>query len=447
MNDNKRIVWNEGLFIRPQHFQQESRYLESHTNQRIDKSLPFMYGLTEIEFDENTLNSGALVIVRARGVMPDGTCFNIPSDTGPLDPLAANDVRLDNQVVYLALPIRNESVQEVMWPDSHSKGRYAVEHNQVKDIHSREGTLQDIELATLKPRLMLGSEDLSAYSTLPIAKIKGRDENNRLILEENFYPTSLSIAAIPGLKRLLNEASGLMQGRARQLAERIGSPEQAGVADVSDFMLLQALNRMYPEFQHMYSLPSLHPERLYQALTQACGELATFQVESRLPADVPVYNHRELWESFKPLEQLLRQALGSLASPRAVPIVLIDHGHAKWTAPVHDNALIMHSDFVIAVKANMELSQLQMLFMQQAKVGSLEKLNDLVSLQLPGIPFRTLPVAPQQLPYHAGFTYFQMDRSSAEWRDLLAAKSAGFAFHVPGEFSGLEIQFWAIRES
>jgi len=446
MNNNKRIIWSEGLFIRPQHFQQESRYLENHTNQRIDKSLPFMFGVTDIEFDENTLNSGALSIIRARGIMPDGSCFDIPADTGPLEPLAIDDVRADNQIVYLVLPRRNDSAQEIRWPDSTSKGRYEVEHSKIKDIHSRDGTLQDLQLALLKPTLMLGSEDISAYSTLAITKIKGKDANNRLILEDQFYPTSLSIGAVPRLKRLLNEVSGLMQGRARQLAERIGSPSQAGVADVSDFMLLQALNRMYPEFQHMYSLPSLHPERLYVALAQACGELATFQEGSRLPEEFPAYNHRELWQSFQPLEQALRHALGSLASPRAVPIVIVDHGHAKWTAPMHDSSLLNQSEFVIAVKADLELSQLQMLFMQQGKVSALERLNDLVSLQVPGIPLRALPVAPQQLPYHAGFTYFQIDRGSAEWREVIESNSAGFAFHVPGEFPGLEIQFWAIRE-
>ena len=51
MNHNKRVVWEEGLFVRPQHFQQESRYLKHYANQRIDQALPFMHGLTDIEFE------------------------------------------------------------------------------------------------------------------------------------------------------------------------------------------------------------------------------------------------------------------------------------------------------------------------------------------------------------------------------------------------------------
>ena len=52
-------------------------------------------------------------------------------------------------------------------------------------------------------------------------------------------------------------------------------------------------------------------------------------------------------------------------------------------------------------------------------------------------------MAPRQLPYHAGYIYFQLDRRSHVWESL--AGTNGIAFHVAGEFPGLEMQFWAIR--
>ncbi|AGA74367.1 type VI secretion protein [Pseudomonas putida HB3267] len=61
----------------------------------------------------------------------------------------------------------------------------------------------------------------------------------------------------------------------------------------------------------------------------------------------------------------------------------------------------------------------------------------------PGIPLVPLPVAPRDLPFHAGFTYFELDRRSPAWAGMEA--SSGFGIHVAGEFPGLELQFWAIR--
>ena len=78
---------------------------------------------------------------------------------------------------------------------------------------------------------------------------------------------------------------------------------------------------------------------------------------------------------------------------------------------------------------------------QSARI--VEKLRDLVNLQLPGIALKPLPVAPRQIPFHAGFNYFEMDRSGEMWKQL--EKSGGLAMHIAGEFPGLEMECWAIR--
>ena len=52
-------------------------------------------------------------------------------------------------------------------------------------------------------------------------------------------------------------------------------------------------------------------------------------------------------------------------------------------------------------------------------------------------------MAPRQLPFYAGYTYFELDRNSEYFQHL--SNSAGFAMHVAGDFPGLQMQFWAIR--
>lgn len=56
---------------------------------------------------------------------------------------------------------------------------------------------------------------------------------------------------------------------------------------------------------------------------------------------------------------------------------------------------------------------------------------------------RQLPVAPRQIPYHAGHTYFEIDKGGEMWKQL--ERSGGLAFHFAGEFPGLSMEFWAIR--
>jgi len=98
---------------------------------------------------------------------------------------------------------------------------------------------------------------------------------------------------------------------------------------------------------------------------------------------------------------------------------------------------------VLAARADVPAEDLRRRFPAQLKIGPVEKIRDLVTLQLPGVPVVALPVAPRQIPYHAGFAYFELDQSSELWNQLQT--SGGVAVHVAGEFPGLSMEFWAIR--
>ena len=94
--------------------------------------------------------------------------------------------------------------------------------------------------------------------------------------------------------------------------------------------------------------------------------------------------------------------------------------------------------------AQLPTELLRQRFPTQVKLGPVERIRDLVNLQLPGIPLHPLPVAPRQIPYHAGFNYFELEtRNNELWKQLEA--SGGLAMHIAGEFPGLELEFWAIR--
>ena len=80
---------------------------------------------------------------------------------------------------------------------------------------------------------------------------------------------------------------------------------------------------------------------------------------------------------------------------------------------------------------------------RQVKIGPVERIRDLVNLQLPGIGLTGLPVAPRQIPYHAGFSYYELDRGNDLWKQL--ERTGNLAMHIAGEFPGLELEFWAIR--
>lgn len=438
------VLWKEGLFIQPQHLQQQARYNNHQLHQRINSASEYLYGFKQLELNQEYLSFGKIAVIRAKGIMPDGTIFDIPNDIPPPTPLTIEDVSAVNQIVYLTLPLRADGMLQVQWPDSYGNTRYIARSEEIKDVVTPEGSYADMPLGVPNIQLALERDDLSAYSGLALGRILDKRPDGSLVMDDTFYPTSYSLEAVPPLKRFLGEVAGLMRERAKNIAARIGSPDQAGVADVTDFNLLLCLNRLQPYFQHLSRCRQVHPEDLYIAFSQACGELTTFTDEGRLPAEYPAYQHERLRESFITLEETLRRVLSTVLQPRAVSLPIIKRQYGLMTATLQDRSLLTTADFILAVRARMPNDKLRPQFLQQAKIASIEKINELVNLQLPGIPLISLPVAPRHLPYHSGFNYFELDRSSTQWQRLMHDTS-GFGFHIAGQFPDLELQFWAIR--
>ncbi|PSV23086.1 type VI secretion system baseplate subunit TssK [Photobacterium sp. GB-27] len=444
MSSKNRVIWNEGLFIKPQHFQQQQRYFESIIDERLNSVSLYLYGITELILNLEYLSFGRIAIERAAGIMPDGTPFNIPQQDMLPDALEVTDSSLANQIIYLAIPLRSDSLAEVSWNDTAGgMTRYKCKREEVRDIQSIQGDSCLMDVGSTSVRLLLGKDDRSAYASIAIARILEKRPDGSVMLDDNFIPCHLNVKAVPRLQRFVGEMAGLMRERAKNIALRLGSPNQGGVADVADFMLLQMLNRMQPRLQHIAHLRSIHPEELYKELTSFCGELATFTDESRMTPEFASYNHDMPEQAFMPVMSMLRQALSIVLEPRAVSIQLHKRKYGLMVASIQDTNLVTDAEFILAVRARIPQEELRKLFMHQTKIASVEKIRELISLQLPGIPLSPLPVAPRQLPYHAGYTYFKLDKTSQTWQML--NNSSGFAFHVAGDFPELDLQFWAIR--
>lgn len=74
--------------------------------------------------------------------------------------------------------------------------------------------------------------------------------------------------------------------------------------------------------------------------------------------------------------------------------------------------------FVLAVRADVAAEVLLTHFPAQMKIAPVTRIRDLVQLQLPGIGLRTMPAAPRQIPYHAGYTYFELEKGGDLWKQM-----------------------------
>ena len=58
-----RVIWKEGLFVQPQHFQQQQRHIDYLIqNQLLGLNNNYNFGLLAFEIDREMLNLGRILI-------------------------------------------------------------------------------------------------------------------------------------------------------------------------------------------------------------------------------------------------------------------------------------------------------------------------------------------------------------------------------------------------
>jgi type VI secretion system protein ImpJ len=445
MSSNNKVIWTEGMFLQPAHFQQQDRYFQHWLEIRCGSLQIYPFGVTQLEINQEELGlgKGKFALTHCQGAFSDGTPFSIPNHHPAPIPI---DIPTDtkDQIVYLCLPMNQISNKEVVWTEQDDElSRYRMQEISVKDCHSQFSQDATVQSGSLWTRLRLSNQNQGAYVTVAIARIKECKPDKTVILDNEFIPTCLHVNASPLLLAYIKEIAGLLHQRGETLAGRLGTPGASGVAEIRDFLFLQIINRYEPLFNHLTSITQLHPEQLFNTLIQMVGELSTITEPTHRFKELPVYQHENQGNSFNLVIFALREALNWVPEARAIPIPLEERPYQIRIGAIYDRTLLQSAEFVLAAKAELSTETIRTNLPRQTTIATKEKLSDYVNAHVLGIRLTPLPVAPRQLPFHNGMIYFGLDKNHALWQEL--EKSGTIAMHFSGEYPGLELEFWAIR--
>jgi type VI secretion system protein ImpJ len=443
MSGHNRVIWSEGLFLQPQHFQQQDRYFEQYIETRVRSLVSYAWGFTELEIERDFLKIGKIGFRRLVGVFPDGTPFRMPDDD-PLPPPLDIAPAVRDQRLFLALPLRRAGeLESARGPVTDELVRQEVREFQAASAAVTTGEPATLEVAALRTRLLLEREATEAYACIPLVHIVECRADQQVVLDEQFIPTILQLRAATRLATVTTELLGLFHQRGEALGGRVAATSRGAASELADFLMLQAINRYEPLLTHFADTGVIHPEAFFQVCVAAAGELATFTTTSKRTPRFPGYRHDHLRETFEPVILSLRESMSKVMTQVAIPIPLEPRKFGISVAIVPDRTLFSSAVFILAARADGPADYVRQRFPTQVKIAPAEKIGDLVRQGLPGVPVVPVPVTPRQIPYHAGYAYFELDQTHELWDQL--KNSGGVAIYVPGDFPGLAMEFWAIR--
>lgn len=442
MTWTSKVAWTEGLFLRPQHFQQQDRYHEQNLAARVGRVTPYPWGVTALEIDHDLAQQGKFAVRRCAGVMPDGMPFDIPDHSPLPEPLELNE-KLSNTVVGLSIPSIAQNSREVDFPDADSGSRFWRGNGVV--IDSAAATRGEEELDIAHPRLSYEVLDGSKSGSTQIGLARVVEiQDKTVVFDERYLPPAISTHAHAGFNGILDRVIGWIETKLEELARYAADPTSGGGLQYADYFILQVLNREIPVLRHMRGSQYVHPERLYVQLLGLAGELATFASAHRMASTYDAYDHDNLTDTFMPVLRDLQNALSARMERRAIRLELLEKAQNAYVSPIRDRALFQHATFVIEVAATKSLTEIQSQFPHLFKLGPSTKMQEIVHAHLPGVPLVHLPTPPRQIRALTDHVYFRLDKQTPLWAEFSQAPAVGM--HFSGDWPDLKMEFWAVRE-
>jgi type VI secretion system protein ImpJ len=447
-----RVVWSEGMYLGPHHFQTQSRYFEDSIAFLAASLWVEPWGLLHAELDQKAIRNGNAVLLHASGIFPDGLTFELPNSDPPpptrnlLEVFPSTDAVLP---LYLAVPSRRDNGFDCdlsTIANGAAKGvRFSRMQRTLRDetngIDERE-----IELGQKNIRLMTEAELTQDMLSISIAHVL-RDGRGHLVYDEDFIPTCLRLSASEPLmlliKRLI-ETIGEKSGTIARSARRHGRFEAGTAAlDVANYWFLHALHNSIPPLQHLSTTRHAHPEDLFIELSRLAGALCTFAVDSD-PRQLPSYDHRNPGPAFRALDAHIRRHLEIVVPSNTVTLDFHPIEPYIQAADVLDERCLRRARWVFGVRSGLGESELLNLVPRLVKVCSSRFVPELVKRALPGMTLTHLPVPPTALRAEVDMQYFAVETTGPCWEHILQTRKVGV--YIPGEISKPEFDLTVIVE-
>lgn len=459
MLGEKPIHWYEGLFLRPQHFQQSDLFQERRLNDILRCANRYFWGLIELAFSRSRLDNQVFEIESCQLIMPDGNLIRYPGNA-VVEPRSLAGHWDDSGAplsVYLGLRHwasgENNISSEASEAGLEAK-RFAKpeEVTGVPDLFEPDNK-ESVASLRYDLRLFIGGEaDNSAgFDLIKVAEVQRF--GNEVKVVEAYIPPYAVINQSPQLNKLLRELREQLVTRARELAlykEHQGQGQEMAPRELTYVLALRTLNRYVPSLYHLMDEQQTTPWQVYGLLRSMAAELSTFSRRYDLfgasigqegAAPLPVYDHLGLGVCFSRATQVITELLEEITAGPDFSAPLAYDG-TYFYADLPDKVFAPGTRFYLCAKTSLPEDYVVPTFETVAKVASKEISPLLIARSLPGIKLSHLQSPPTVLPRRLHSFYFELDGGSEVWSSLKEGNN--MAVYLDSPPADLELELMVV---
>jgi type VI secretion system protein ImpJ len=441
-----KILWGEGLLLRPQHFQRQDQYHEHRLHKTIHTLQPYAWGVEKLEVDRDALASNVLRILALSLRFQDGEWVDAPaSDELPASIDLSQLPQGQQQVTYYAaLPALKPFGGNVGQPvQAGTATRFVQANHDTPDLYTKAANVQMACLST-SVRLISEFEPRDAYLTFPLLRLR-RTGAAGFELDGGFVPASLSVGTTSALALQLRRLLDALQAKVSALIGHQREPSRNVIefrtGDMSSFWLLHTASNACATLNHYTQHPGAHPERLYEQLLGVAGSLMTFSKSWTL-ADLPPYQHADPGPGFAKLHGIIRDLLDTVISSKYFAIALSETRPSYYHGMLDSGKIDDKTTFYLAVSADLPALELVDAVPLRFKIGAPDDVEKCVLAALPGVRLQYTPQLPAAVPVRLDTCYFMLEGKGQIYERMLQAQS--ISIYVPSGIKELKLELIAV---
>lgn len=434
-----QVLWTEGIYLSPQHFQLWEREVKADVwlRQRATSAQP-----TGVLSMDLTCADGQVSLRAFQGVLPDGSLVSVPGRHAPPAPrqvpTGPENLR---RGVWLAMPEEHGSLANLIGPGVLHPARYQASKVRVQDVYG-EAEVAEIDVGVPQLRLLYDGESFEGYVAFKIGELI-REGSGTWAFNAAYIPLILRSDSSSALTSMLRELSDRLAALLAALqARRELALSTEGFGDGLKVMwVCLVLSQSLARLKHALHMGSLPPERIHVDLSALAGQLAVFHA-APLPVELPTFRSEQIHSSFRDTISIIVSLL-NISFPVGFQRLELERRDEHTRTCRMDTAGDLDSQQVYLFVRGLSLIGATVKdLLAVVRVSAEDQIDHLAVHGLPGVELQPTEAGQARLPDQADGYYLRLRASGIKWERLVETRSLATWF--PDRFSQVEAAIYLV---
>lgn len=441
---NGLINYQQGMLLKPQHFQMQNRLAEEHLNELSQELQPYFYGVADLKISRDALSSSTVTVSVGSFLFSDGAFAHIGQNAVAASRTIPDELLDSGSLVGVYIGLRrfndNSSNARIFNGklDESCDARYVAVSggDLVNDLYG-DAAPGNVEMLKYNLRIFFENE-LDALSDFDLIKIcEVYRDGTRIMMSDRYVPPVVNFFRSDALVAVINDISALIISKTRvfEKYKHIRTSSRLSGYEIMLLSIIGTLCDASATLQTIIELRHDHPSKVWSVLARiiailspSCPEVSSVVTENRFPS----YDHNDLYQVFSRMRDQIRLALNCLTVGPEYVVRFVRKENGVWTAELPDLAQLDSYDAYLAMSGQgVEPDRLSLSFWRQLKLSSADAINDLIVRSLSGIPISITDRVQGGLPSLDRGFYSVVDVHNDLWNDAVQTRSLAMFWEAP----------------